>query len=199
VLASLGSGSVPDELLNEIVEAYQSQVLAFFLQRGLSRELAEEATQEVFVKVIRALPSFRGQAALKTWIYQIAVNLFRDLLRQRQRCDEIAWSDAFAGGRAADPPEVERSLSASTADDPEESAARQQLREAVQQAVTRLPSQQRVAMSLHLQDYPAREIAAVMGKRVVSVRMLLSRARRNLRQPLQDLAKQPGDQGVGYG
>jgi RNA polymerase sigma-70 factor (ECF subfamily) len=145
----------------------------------------------VFVKVLRALPSFRGQAALKTWIYQIALNLFRDTLRQRQRSSEIAWSDAFAGD-PADRTEPGSRLAVTGTDDPEQAAAEQQLREAVQQAVARLPCQQRVAMSLHLQDYPAREIAAVMGKRVVTVRMLLSRARRNLKQPLQQLAGQSG-------
>lgn len=51
------------------------------------REDAEDIAQEVCVKLARALPSFRGEASLKTWLYTVVVNACRDMQRQRRRHD----------------------------------------------------------------------------------------------------------------
>jgi RNA polymerase sigma-70 factor (ECF subfamily) len=190
VLASRHLPSLPEELCEEVLGAYRPEILAFFRRHGLSAEQAEDRTQEVLVKVLRGLPSFRGQAALKTWVYQIAANVFRDLLRRRRRSSEVTWSDAFADSQ--DPQRGQEPAAADPGDDPETAAERRQLQAAVQEVVARLPDQQRVAMTLQLAGYPPREIAAVMGKSATSVRMLLSRARSALKQPLAQIAEAHG-------
>jgi RNA polymerase sigma factor (sigma-70 family) len=60
-----------------------------YLARLVGESEAEDLTQEVFVKVHRALPSFRGEAQLSTWIYRIATNAALDRLRSPafKRCD----------------------------------------------------------------------------------------------------------------
>jgi RNA polymerase sigma-70 factor (ECF subfamily) len=195
VLEGVRMQSLPDGLYDDIVDRFRGEIDAFFRRHGLSAEQAEDQTQEVFVKMVRALPTFRGQAALRTWVYRIAVNVLRDLLRRRQRSREVAWSDAFTGDDNADRPgravdQAATSLWGSAAPDPANAVARHELEESVRRAVAVLPAQQRVAMALQLKGLPATEIAAVMGKAPTAVRVLLSRARKSLRQPLAAIRSQ---------
>jgi RNA polymerase sigma-70 factor (ECF subfamily) len=79
-------------------EIYREHVDAVY--RRLSRILGpvperEDLTQDVFVALHRALPKFRGEAALGTWIHRIAVNVALDHLRARGRRGATAVDTAF--------------------------------------------------------------------------------------------------------
>lgn len=69
------------------------------------REDAEEATQEVFIRVMRSASSFEGRSGVTTWLYQITthycLNLLRDRARRRQLWQENAAPDEAPGGPAA--------------------------------------------------------------------------------------------------
>ena len=62
------------ERYRELVERHERRVYAVAWSRLGDATLAEEATQEAFIRVFRGLPKFRGDAALGTWIYRLAVN-----------------------------------------------------------------------------------------------------------------------------
>ena len=64
----------------EIHDIYRPKILRY-LSRLVGEHDAEDLTQEVFVKVSRALDTFRGEAQLSTWIYRIATNTALDRLR----------------------------------------------------------------------------------------------------------------------
>ena len=77
-VAVFGNKRAFDSLLRK----YQSQVRRFLLSLTLGdRQLAEDAFQETMVKAWRALPGFRGESGAKTWLFHIAVNTCRDMLR----------------------------------------------------------------------------------------------------------------------
>src|SRR5919109_1106612 len=76
----------------ELVASHERMVyqLAFYLLGD--RDEALDLSQEVFLRVFRTLPSFRGQSALKTWIYRIAINQARNRQRwwrRRRRNDQV--------------------------------------------------------------------------------------------------------------
>lgn len=74
----------------ELVRAYQAHVWRFLRQLLGDPVLAEDITQEVFVKVYRKLRSFRHRSKFSTWIFQIARNAGIDAIRARQRRDRLA-------------------------------------------------------------------------------------------------------------
>ena len=67
-----------------IVDAYHQPVFNYVLRSVGDREHAEDLTQDVFVRVWRALPSYAFRAKLTTWIFQIAKNVVLDDLRSRK-------------------------------------------------------------------------------------------------------------------
>ena len=66
-----------------IVDAYRLPVFNYVLRTVADRELAEDLTQEVFLRVWRSLPSFGHRAQLSTWLFQVAKNVVLDAVRAR--------------------------------------------------------------------------------------------------------------------
>ena len=69
----------------EIVRAYQAKVLGLCTSLLGDAVQSEDAAQEIFIKAYQALRSFRGSSTFSTWIYRIAANHCKDLLRKRSR------------------------------------------------------------------------------------------------------------------
>jgi RNA polymerase sigma-70 factor, ECF subfamily len=68
-----------------IVHAYERLVFTYIYRLVDDRRLAEDLTQDVFLKVYRGLPGFTGESALTTWLFQIAKNSVIDELRAIER------------------------------------------------------------------------------------------------------------------
>jgi RNA polymerase sigma-70 factor (ECF subfamily) len=67
-----------------IVDAYRLPVFNYVLRTVGDRELAEDLTQEVFLRVWRSLPNFGHRAQLSTWLFQVAKNVILDSVRARE-------------------------------------------------------------------------------------------------------------------
>lgn len=86
--------------LEELVRALQDDVYGLAVRMLWRPQDAEDATQEILVKVITRLDSFRGDSALRTWAYRIAVNHL--LSTRRRHMEHQGWTfDAFADDLAA--------------------------------------------------------------------------------------------------
>ncbi len=133
---------------------------------------AEDVVQDAFVRAWRALPRFRGDAQMGTWLYRIVV---------RQAANHRRWRavrDRFARERAADPP----AWGTPSTGDPV-------LRRRVAEALDALPRLQREAFVLvALEGFTAGEAAGMMGRAEGTVKSHLHRARTALRGRLADLA-----------
>ena len=79
MIAFQGPKSISDEVFTQWVTEYQPALLRTCRMLLHDRTLAEDAVQETFLKAYRALPSFRGSCAEKTWLMHIAVNTCRDM------------------------------------------------------------------------------------------------------------------------
>ncbi|PIU40412.1 MAG: RNA polymerase subunit sigma-24 [Candidatus Omnitrophica bacterium CG07_land_8_20_14_0_80_50_8] len=73
------------EAYTEIVRSYQGKVLGLCTSLLNNASEAEDAAQEIFVKAYQALGSFHGDSKFSTWLYRIAANHCKDLLRKRSR------------------------------------------------------------------------------------------------------------------
>ena len=102
------------ETLEQLVTALQGDVYGVAIRMLWNREDAEDATQEILVRVVTRLAQFDGRSRLKTWVYRIAVNYILDVKKspvERMRLSFKAFSDDLATGLSDDGPgDTERSL-----------------------------------------------------------------------------------------
>lgn len=131
---------------------------------------AEEVAQEVFVRIFRALASFRGDSALSTWIYRLTVNASLSHLARRGRRQEI--NDDAALEQVPAPPAVERDLGL---------AAR------IEAALAKLPSGYRAILVLHdVEGLSHEECAEILECRIGTCKSQLHKARAKMRELLGD-------------
>ena len=85
----------------QIYDLHVHMVFNLCLNYLQNRQDAEEVTQDVFVKVHDGMGTFRGEAALRTWIYRIAINSCLDRLKAAKRAKRSVWR--IAGLRLSSP------------------------------------------------------------------------------------------------
>jgi RNA polymerase sigma-70 factor (ECF subfamily) len=150
-----------------VVPAYKDRVfrLAYSILR--ERAAAEDATQETFVRVWKALPGFDGRAALGTWIYAITRNTALMELRRRRPTVSFDDPDSTEAQHAA------ASIATGPAEDPE--------RNNLLRLVDALPPNQQEAVRLfYLEDRSYEAVAEQLDMPLGTVKNLLHRARKRL-------------------
>jgi RNA polymerase sigma-70 factor (ECF subfamily) len=165
---------------NRLVEHYQRPLYNFCLRMLSSSASAEDATQEAFIAAFRAVSRFRGTQAggFRAWLFRIAANACYDEMRRRRSRPAVSL-DAPRGesGHSLDLADPSPTL--------EQHAQTAELGGAIEQALSGLPSDQRMAVILcdvHGMEYA--EIAHVMGVSLGTVKSRISRARSRLRELL---------------
>lgn len=138
---------------------------------------AQDCLQETMVKAWRALPSFRGDASLETWLYRLCVSCCIDHVRAlSRRREESADALAEGGFDPADP-----------APQPEETVLRREKQRQVHAAILLLPDGMRETLILTmLEGRSYEETAQLTGASVGTVKSRLSRARQKLLAELHD-------------
>ncbi len=139
---------------------------------------AEDATQETFLDVLRALPNFRieGPARFETWLYRVTVNRCRSRMR-RKRLPSAEWNDIEE--------QLERIPDSDPSLNPEGVTLRQERAVALWEAVDTLPEPQRiVALLRYQQDMSYSEIAQTLGISEGTVKSRLYHAHRKLGEQL---------------
>lgn len=163
------------ETFRLLVERFQGLVghLVFRLVREPDER--EDLCQEVFLRVYRHLPRFRGDCRLSTWIAQITYNTCLNWLQKKRV--QIYGRDASEGTSLDDLP--------GACPSPEEMATNQDLAERLEQEIMALPLPYRMILTLyHVQEMSYEEIGQVMGLPQGTVKSYLFRARRRLKERL---------------
>lgn len=162
-----------------LYEQYQHLIFNLCLHYLQNRQDAEEATQDIFVKIHAKRGGFEGKSSLKTWMYRIAINHCLDVLRQRQRQRRLAVITHLFWGKPDLPFEAPRF------DHPGVLLEDREALERLFHKINQLPENQRTALILrYLDDLPQQEIAAIMGVSEKAVESLLQRAKQNLEKKL---------------
>jgi len=145
-------------------------------------EDARDLSQDVFLQVFRTIDRFRGQSALRTWIYRIAINQARNRQRwwrRRLRSDQVSL-DAHLEQHGDD---VLTDVSAT----PDLALSRKETASRVWQALEALPFDQRTAVVLReIDGLSYEEIAFSLGIAIGTVKSRLTRAREALRAKLRE-------------
>lgn len=148
-----------------------SVALNFF---GGNGAVAEDITQQVFLKIFRKLENFRGDAEITTWLYRITVNSCIDEQKRTRRLS--FFSDLFGFGE----PRVKRT--------PDDKIHRREISETVQKAVATLDVKFRLPIVLkYVENLSYREIAEVLDLSEGTVASRLNRGHKLLARKLEHL------------
>jgi len=170
------------EAFRLIFDRYSRPVIGFIYDMVSDRELAEELTQETFVRAFRGIHSMKPQTKLSTWLFGIARNVARESLRARTRANtQVTLEDESVMGVSDQKPvPVDRLLS-------------KELNEVIRRALDALDEDKRLVFTLkvfHQCSYE--EIAEITGFSLAKLKTDLHRARAEMRRRIQPYA------GVGY-
>lgn len=158
----------------ELVDRYKDLVFALIARTVQDRSRAEDLAQDVFLRIHRGLPYFRGEARLSTWIYRIVANVcLQDQTRPKGGRDTVSLDDDGARGR------VTVSATDRRFDDLE-------LRDRLEKAIARLPAHYRLLIAAHyLQGVLYEDLAEALQLPLGTVKTQLFRAKQQLRRLLE--------------
>ena len=144
---------------------------------------AEDVVQAAYVSAFSSLDQFRGDASLGTWLTRIALNEALGRLRRQRPTVGFAILDAESSGKSQIIPFPLMSPDM----DPERAAAQHQIRHLIEGAIDGLPEIFRVVFVMReMEDMSIEETAGILGLQPATVKTRLHRARRLLRQALND-------------
>jgi RNA polymerase sigma-70 factor (ECF subfamily) len=167
----------------ELVTEHQRMVYQLSLNLLGDHNEALDLSQEVFLRVFRTLPGFRGQSTLRTWIYRIVVNQARNrqrFWRRRHRAQQVSLDEHIR-----DHGELPARGDGGA---PDRLLGQKQLAERIRTALDRLPFDQKTALVLReIDGLSYEEIGFSLGIAVGTVKSRLARAREALRGQLRDV------------
>jgi RNA polymerase sigma factor (sigma-70 family) len=167
-----------DSTFEQIVRDHQTMVFSTLLRLTGSREHVDDLAQEVFLRLYRALPSFRGEALLSTYLYRITVNVAQNEWKRQRRdvrsmvsiSDEIsAWENRLEHpGRNA-----------------EQQLEEHEFQQGVEAQLHKLSQVERTVLVLyHQEERTYEQIAEVLTLPIGTVRTHLHRGRKKMREGL---------------
>jgi RNA polymerase sigma-70 factor (ECF subfamily) len=156
----------------ELVDQYKGLVVALIARSIANRARAEELAQDVFLKVHKGLPYFRGEAKLSTWMYRIVINV---LSQERPELATASLDDRDAEDR----PRVQPA-----ADD--RAFGDLVMKDRLQKAIEQLPVPYQVLINGHyMKGMRYEDLAEALNMPMGTVKTHLHRAKRRLRHLLE--------------
>jgi len=166
------------QLLEHYIEAYGTDIYSFCIRLTQNRELAEELYQDTFLAMCEK-ENWKEEGNVKSYLLGITIKLWQNRKRK------FAWRKRIA---AEIPISKEQGLEAFSADENlEQHMVSKEEQEAVWKAVYKLPEQLRIVILLYyMEDFKVAEIAEKLSLSISNVKSKLMRARRYLKQELED-------------
>lgn len=166
------------QLLEHYIEAYGTDIYSFCIRLTQNRELAEELYQDTFLAMCEK-EDWKEEGNVKRYLLGITIKLWQNRKRK------FAWRKRIA---AEIPLSKEQGLEAFSADENlEQHMVSKEEQEAVWKAVYKLPEQLRIVILLYyMEDFKVAEIAEKLSLSISNVKSKLMRARRYLKQELED-------------
>jgi RNA polymerase sigma-70 factor (ECF subfamily) len=160
----------------QVFATQRDRVFGVCLRMMRNREEAEDISQDVFLRAVKGIGQFRGDASLKTWLHQIAHNLCLTRLAAAKREVESPLEGDWIVEPVSEEPGADRA------------SAGAGLRKALERAMAELePSFREAILLREVEDLSYEEIARVTGVSVNTVKTRIYRARAKLRQRLEEL------------
>jgi len=162
-----------DRAFGELVDAYKNLVYGLVHRLVGEPSQADDLAQDVFLRIHRGLPYFRGDARLSTWIYRIVQNVCFEARAKRAATASLVTSAYQRDGRAIDP------------GGPDAAFSDLELRDRLEKAIAQLPDQYRMLIAAHyLEGVQYEALAEALDIPLGTVKTHMYRAKRRLRELL---------------
>ncbi|MEN6372906.1 MAG: RNA polymerase sigma factor [Armatimonadota bacterium] len=172
--------------LRELLRRHERPVYSLLYRMLGNHEDSEDALADVFMKVWRSASSFRGASKFTTWLYKIAGNTARDILRSRKVRPEVPVADDIL---------CEMDLIGDNVVDPDIRIINADEIAGIEKAMMRLSEEDRLLVDLyHVQECSLDEISEIMGLKRSNLKVKLFRARRKLRNHLESFDRETSDE-----
>jgi RNA polymerase sigma-70 factor (ECF subfamily) len=168
----------------ELAQRHKLALFNFLLRQLRSRHLAEDALQDVFVRIVQSAAEFKHEARFTTWAFAIARNLCIDQMRKLS----LRNHDSLDQGKSGDGPALGGQVADRGADaSVERTAMSNELRVRIAEAVEMLPDEQREVFLLReIADLPFKDIAAITGISENTVKSRMRYALERLQEALTE-------------
>lgn len=175
-------GAGDDEAFRRLVDRHERPLLRYFWRRCFDRTLAEDCTQEVFLRLVRHRGSWRPDAKFTTYLYRIAENHWIDRYRSRQAAPDTASLETAIGDEGGT---LEAAV-ASGSRDPGQAASDREMAATIGRALARLSEEQRqVFVMAETRGLRYADIGAALGIPVGTVKSRMHAATTRLRELLE--------------
>lgn len=172
----------------ELMIRHETRIYSTCLYFLKNREDAEDAAQEVIIKLYRKLDTFRQESSFSTWMNYVAANTCKDFLRKRTRDRVLSLDEEIETGDG----QMQREIP-DERPGPGECLEQKELRDALVRAVERLSGEHRAVMLMReYQQLSYEEIGEILGISLGTVKSRIHRARGELRQILHSMEQTPG-------
>ncbi|MBS4026187.1 MAG: sigma-70 family RNA polymerase sigma factor [Clostridia bacterium] len=156
-----------EDAFEEVVNTYANKLFKVCYLILKDEKEAEDVVQETFIKVFKNISSFRGDSSIYTWIYRIALNISRDVIRKRQ--EFLSFKDEWVGE-----------------DDVEETVEHSIDREILRSSLESLNHIYSECLILYyFEDLSIKEISEVLEESEGTIKSKLSRGRKLLKSSLE--------------
>ncbi len=170
----------------ELLSRYERPVFSLIYRMVRDRALAEDLSQEAFVRAFNAIGSYKTSYKFSNWIFKIANNHTIDHLRKR-RLDTVSIDGSPHAGTAEEASQSQLVVE-STDETPSEYVENKELGGQIETAIGELREEYRTVILLrHVEGYPYDEIAEIMDLPLGTVKTYLHRARNELKKRLSHL------------
>lgn len=157
------------DTVREAFESYQRDIHSFLRAATRDVEVAEDLTQETFIRLVNEVRAGRTPDNIRAWLYTVASHLVTSRARRNKVAERFKSIIAIR----------------SSAESPEREALRNEQQGAMHHALARLPADSRTALLLSAHGFSGQEIGRVLGRTEGATRTLLCRARIKLREQLE--------------
>ncbi len=162
-----------EQLLDTLMHAYGQDILQLVYAYVHDKTLAEDLTQEIFVKCYQALSHYKGQSQMKTWLWRIAINHTKDYLKSWHHRHIQVTEDVIL-------------QAVHTSDNVEQSVVQQDIDSELAQTVMQLPVKYRELIYLfYFEEWKIKDIAHVLGRNENTVKSRLRKAKQLLKERLE--------------
>ena len=173
-----------DAAHRELIKRYERPVFSLVFRMVRDRELAEDLTQDTFVKVLSHLDRYRSDFKFSSWLFKIANNVAIDHLRRRQ-LDTVSM-DGSPHAMTVDAVEATRFDVADGSENALDEMEAKELGSAIERAIARLRPEYRSCIMLrHVEGRSYEEIASTLDLPLGTVKTYIHRARHELRRALE--------------
>lgn len=189
LIGLIQAGTRVEESFEKLYKRFRPGVRSFFLRKGFSLQESDDLTQDVFLRVFRAIDAFRRESRFERWLWEIAANIYFNEVRRRRTEKRDGLEQSLDSGVETEEGVGPGITLASVDPSPEAEVVRRDQSQALQAALQELPDQMRRCCILRYEEgLKYKEIADVMRISIETVKAHLHQARKRLTAALGEPA-----------